>query len=529
MEELKKTVYSDCAKSMWKALIFNVISECCEVLVVVLIAGYLGKYAYAIINGEAITDNSILIRVIFSLLFMIFAVPIIDFIKNLLMLNGSLQHDRYLYRHYLQMEYTKVREIEPGEIQYRLENDPIDLRFYWMEIITKYVVTSVAIIFLEIQSINISGGYTIIVMGISVSRFIIPILLHRYEKKYDKQMREYESMTRVLENEYFSELSFIKRNKLIKSYIFIFKRNFNHYFKESKQKQIFCNVLNTNLNVFLQRLSYMIILIVGCLFVKNHVINIGEVIAMLGYSSIYDRICFDIGFIIRKKPILINSYERIAMFYENKEVYSGIEFLPTQSISFRNLSFSYGDKLILHNFNDKILINKKNVIVGKNGSGKSTLLKLLCGLEKDYQGEIFCDNNLLSNIDISYWRKNIGMAFQKPIVFQGSIKDNILLFCKDVNEKVVEKIIYSLGMEKIKGRVLSNDEKNISGGELQKISIARALLCNPYLLILDEPNNHLDTEAIHWLYNFIKNYEGTLIYIAHSKKFIELADNIVKV
>ena len=64
---------------------------------------------------------------------------------------------------------------------------------------------------------------------------------------------------------------------------------------------------------------------------------------------------------------------------------------------------------------------------------------------------------------------------------------------------------------------------------MQKISIARALLRKPYFLILDEPNNHLDNEAVQWLYNFIKDYKGTLIYIAHSENFIDLADNIVKV
>ncbi len=529
MQKLKKTVYNDCAKSMWKALVMNVISECCEILVVVLIAGYLGKYAYTIISGEAIHDNSILIKVIFSLLFMIFVVPIIDFIKNLVMLNGALCHDRCLYRHYLQMEYSKVREIEPGEIQYRLENDPIDLRFYWIEIITKYVVVAVAICFLGFQSINISGIYTIIVIGISVFRFIVPTLLQKYEKKYDKQMREYESTTKVLENEYLSELSFIKRNKLVKVYMDFFEKNFFSYFKASKQKQIFCNVLNINMNVFMQRLSYVMILIIGCMFVKNNVINIGEVISMLGYSSIYDRICFDIGFIIRKIPILINSCERIAIFYENEEIQNGQDLLPTQIIRFCDVSFAYGDNLILDKFNGKILINKKNVIVGENGSGKTTLLKLLCGLEKDYQGRILCDDNSLSNINISYWRENIGVAFQKPTVFQGSIKDNISSFCEDINDQAIEEIIYSLGLEKIKNRVLTNDEKDISGGELQKISIARALLRKPYFLILDEPNNHLDNEAVQWLYNFIKDYKGTLIYIAHSENFIDLADNIVKV
>lgn len=125
-----------------------------------------------------------------------------DLVKNLLMLKGALAHDRCLYLKYLQMEYDKIREIEPGEIQNRLENDLIDFRFYWMEITTKCIVVVILTVFRNTVQ-RYSLFYVLAVVIISVLRSVFPMIIRRYERKIDLDTRDYEANNKSLENEFF--------------------------------------------------------------------------------------------------------------------------------------------------------------------------------------------------------------------------------------------------------------------------------------------------------------------------------------
>lgn len=165
---------------------------------------------------------------------------------------------------------------------------------------------------------------------------------------------------------------------------------------------------------------------------------------------------------------------------------------------------------------------------GDNGSGKTTLIRLISGLEKQYLGEILLDKTPLSEINLVKWRRNLGIALQEAVCFSGTVRDNICIGNENENKKEINSIINQLGINEIVDRTLNYDCSSLSGGELQKISIARALLRKPKILILDEPNNNLDEESKNWLENFIREYKGTLIYIAHDLKFISLADNVIQ-
>lgn len=528
MNAIEKSIYKDCSKNMWNTLVINVLSESLDAVIVAAVVSFLGNLANSILNNSVTNEKYLLYKILFCLIFLIVIVPIMDLVKNLLMLKGALAHDRCLYLKYLQMEYDKIREIEPGEIQNRLENDLIDFRFYWMEITTKCIVVVILTVFLGIQCRDIPYFYVLAVVIISVLRSVFPMIIRRYERKLDLDTRDYEANNKSLENEFFSNIAFSKKIKISKVYINLLKEYFISFFETTKKKQLLFDAFSNNFTVLLERLSYIVILLIGCFFVKNKMIMLGAVIKMLGYSSIFDRVCYDIGFIIRKKTIITNSCNRISLFYNNKENTAGESYLPKREIKIKKLSFFYKNMSVLRDYSNRIYINQKNVIVGDNGSGKTTLLKILYGLEKDYKGEILFDNRLFSVLDMDYWRENIGVAFQNPIVFEGSVKENITLFVNNVNNGEADRLICELGLQDVKDRLLTDNEKRISGGELQKISIARALMRKPYILFLDEPNNHLDSDADNWLYDFIKNYKGTLVYIAHSKRFIDLADNIVQ-
>ena len=174
-------------------------------------------------------------------------------------------------------------------------------------------------------------------------------------------------------------------------------------------------------------------------------------------------------------------------------------------IQLENVTKSFGERTIFSDVSFKIQEGEKVGIVGRNGAGKSTLLKIMIGVE-DY------DAGKLSGLR----KEDIGYAEQMPNFTQKTLLDEMQL--GDVEEFQVRKILYGLGFTESE---LNKNPKNFSGGETGKITLARALLNEPRILILDEPTNHLDIYAIDFLEDFIKSYRGTVIAVTHDRHFLQ--------
>ena len=174
-------------------------------------------------------------------------------------------------------------------------------------------------------------------------------------------------------------------------------------------------------------------------------------------------------------------------------------------IQLENVTKSFGERTIFSDVSFKIQEGEKVGIVGRNGAGKSTLLKIMIGVE-DY------DAGKLSGLR----KEDIGYAEQMPNFTQKTLLDEMLI--GGVEEFQVRKILYGLGFTESE---LNKNPKNFSGGETGKITLARALLNEPRILILDEPTNHLDIYAIDFLEDFIKSYRGTVIAVTHDRHFLQ--------
>lgn len=524
-----KKVYEDCLRAMKWSLSLNIISKVLFGIISVFMIDILAKGANYILYNEIEKLKNAIGIIVLCLIGTILIIPLIEFFKNLLMLKESLQHDRYLYGHYLDAEYSQMRKIDKGEIQQRLEEDPIDLRFYWIEIIACIcsIVVTVIILGYNFGHQNILYGF--IVICISLIRIVYPIVAKKYEKRYDLEIRDYDMELRGKESEFFSNAIYIKRFKLSSLYQNMFKKNFLEFWNNTKNKQIKYVVLSELLDNIIYIFSYVMIIILGCFLLSKNVITVGSIITMIGYSGMIEQVYGQISFVIRKIPILQNCSDRVSIFYNNLNSIEGNNYFPKEVISVRGLSFKYDDNDVLNNINCEFYIGKKNVVIGKNGSGKTTLINILSKLEKQYTGNITLDSKIdFFKIDERNWRKNIGVAFQNPIVFKGTVKENILL-SNDGFKANIEGIIKNLELNLIEEKAIENFGENLSGGELQKISIARALVRKPKILILDEPNNNLDIDAKKWLKQFIREYKGTLIYISHDEEMINMADNIIKI
>ncbi|MCM8804373.1 MAG: ABC transporter ATP-binding protein/permease [Candidatus Omnitrophica bacterium] len=205
-----------------------------------------------------------------------------------------------------------------------------------------------------------------------------------------------------------------------------------------------------------------------------------------------------------------------------------------EKIEFKNVCFAYEQAFILKNINFVINKGEKIGIVGKTGSGKSTLVALLLRFYDTTSGEILIDGENIKNFKQNSLRKHIGYVPQEPIIFYGSIKDNITF--GDYNEKRFKEVIEDVGIKDFidsfpekENTIIGERGENLSGGQKQLISIARAIYKEPEILIFDEATGSLDSESEKIIQSAIEKIMGkrTVFIIAHRLSTIKSVTKII--
>ncbi len=208
-------------------------------------------------------------------------------------------------------------------------------------------------------------------------------------------------------------------------------------------------------------------------------------------------------------------------------------------IEIKNISKSFGDKLVLNDISMTFLPGKCNMVIGTSGSGKSVLMKLMVGLEIPDSGQILFDGQDFTNMDYGTKidvRRQIGMLFQSSALFDSlSVEDNVgfplKMFSKMSKEEQMERINFCLKHVK-----LENQNKKfpseLSGGMKKRVGIARAIALNPKYLFCDEPNSGLDPLTSRIIDNLIQEiteeFKTTTIINSHDMKSVyDIGDNIL--
>ena len=294
-------------------------------------------------------------------------------------------------------------------------------------------------------------------------------------------------------------------------------------------------------------------------FVKNNIEEIGIfIINVLGFYfmykgklSIINLITFNtiMYYFINPIKTLIDSVPKYnylkASFHKmkdlldlEKENLKEKEYFKNGSIKIRNLSFSYNNfNKIINRLNIQIGLGEKVMIKGKSGTGKSTLCKIICGMYENYEGNIFIGNKNIKDYSLNTIKNNIIYVGQKEGIYTDTIKNNIVL---DSDEKDFDKVCKICFIEDIVSRKkfrysfgIDNNFGNISGGEKQRIVLARALLKKGNIIILDEALSELDYRMESKIIkNIIRTYKNkTLIYVSHKNqdKCFERVINLRKI
>lgn len=197
-------------------------------------------------------------------------------------------------------------------------------------------------------------------------------------------------------------------------------------------------------------------------------------------------------------------------------------------IILKNVYKYYENKIAIHNLSLEINKQEFIVIVGPSGCGKTTLLKMIAGLEEITQGELLIDGINMKNTPAN--KRNISMVFQNyPLFNHMTVTENILFGLKDKNQTYdLNKLSRQLSIQDL----LHKKPPQLSGGEKQRVAIARSLISNPSILLLDEPLSSLDPTLKNQLSDLIKQlhkeYQMTVVYVTHDQhEALSLADRIL--
>ena len=267
--------------------------------------------------------------------------------------------------------------------------------------------------------------------------------------------------------------------------------------------------------------------------------DVSEFIVFMSLYGLFIGSVGGIGTVLNAAAEFNSSYGRLKDFFlaeteerENKRDIRKFE----GSIEFSNVSFKYegSDKNVLDDISFTVKKGQKTAITGKSGCGKSTLIRLLLGFEQPTSGRIFADNNDLNEINLSSYRKNLGVVLQSSKLIPADIISNITLIAPRATYEEVLDVIEKLGLkddiEKMPMGLytfVSDDNLTISGGQKQRILLARAFMGKPSMLVLDEATNALDNASQAMVTRYVDSLDTTAVIVAHRLSTVKECDNII--
>ena len=290
----------------------------------------------------------------------------------------------------------------------------------------------------------------------------------------------------------------------------------------------------------INNVGFVIIAAFGGYFAVKGIVSIGTISAFIVYAKQFGRPIDEIAQIYGQIQTAIAGAERVfAIMDHEREDKSGDKLITSDSpvITFKNVNFSYQEgKQVLYDFNLEVKGGQKVALVGATGSGKTTVVNLLIRFYNIDSGEILIDGVNIKDIDIADLRKNTAIVLQDTVLFADTIRNNLLYSNENATEEEMVEATKMSNCESMIRRMpekydsmLSASGQNISQGQRQLLSIARAFLAHPKILILDEATSSVDTRTEKKIQdamvNLMKN--RTSLIIAHRLSTIQDADCIV--
>ncbi|MBW9066163.1 peptidase domain-containing ABC transporter [Rhizobium herbae] len=300
------------------------------------------------------------------------------------------------------------------------------------------------------------------------------------------------------------------------------------------------NILNGFLGHILENGSIILIIFFGSRLVFQNEITLGELIAFHLLADKVSGPILSLSSIWEQWQGLKVARLRLGDFLntptETDIAKPRLRIDGRLTLRLNRLSFSYtGDQVIIRDMSAVIEPNRPTVIVGESGSGKSTLAKLIAGLYEPDDGSVEVNNLDLSDYDPQSVRRTIAYLPQEPVLFSGSILDN-LLAKPDATGEEIQSVLIDSGSDRVVMQLPNGIDTDVgerggrlSGGQRQRIALARALLTNPQALILDEPTSALDAQSAAIIVEMMKRFarDRTLVVVTHNPHLLGTNINVI--
>ncbi len=410
----------------------------------------------------------------------------------------------------------------------------------YFEIISKII--SIIII----TSLLIFINYKITILALAFSMIIFFIFYFILKNKINNLGKIQVNINRSRINSIIQIFNSIREIKLYKNTNFFF--NYDLIFKKFMKNAISLSILQKAPRFFLEPLFLLLILsIIFLMNIYDDLLNFLPILGVFIYSTL--RILPAINSIIASSNS-INAFK-----FSLNEIYPDIknisfkdDFITKKKakenyevdkkineIKFENVQFEFPNQQFKCYFNFSIHHNKKYTVIGANGSGKSTLINIFLGIIRPQSGNILINQTPYKHLDFSAWQEQISFVPQRIYLMEASLRENITFNFGDnyTDEKLLEKALYISCIDLANFPIdldtkIHENGKNLSGGQIQKIAIARAVYRSSNIMVLDEALSSIDYETKKIIQNRIDNNNHTVIQVSHDIQALN-NDQIIKV
>ena len=451
----------------------------------------------------------------------------------------SLRKDISKKMNRLPMNYYESRT--NGEILSRITNDVDTLQMSLNQSMTQLITSVTTLIGVFIMMLSINVWMTVAaVLILPVSMFIIQKVMKHSQKYFQAQQKYLGEVNGQIEENFGGHnvvKVFNKENDVVEE----FEKDNKKLYESAWKSQFFSGMMMPVMQ-FVGNLGYVMVALLGGVFTIKGSIEVGDIQSFFQYIRNFTQPIQQIAQVVNLLQSSAAASERVFEFLEEPEEDQTVENPAditelSGNVEFNHVKFGYNpDKIIIHDFSADIKDGQKIAIVGPTGAGKTTMVKLLMRFYDINDGSISIDGHNVKDFNRSELREMFGMVLQDTWLFSGTIRENIRYGRLDAtDEEVVAAAkaahIHNFIMQQPGGydMVLDEETSNISQGQKQLLTIARAILADNRILILDEATSSVDTRTEMQIQKAMDNLmKGrTSFVIAHRLSTIKDADLIL--